>query len=312
MNGIEDPHGSGTALKRSDSRLVYDVGMHKGEDTELYLKRGLRVVGIEADPFLADYCRTKFAAEISKRQLNIVEGAITSQEAEASPSEVEFYRTPRRTVWGTVFPPRAQVNCELGFPSTIVKVKPLHLAKCFEAYGTPYYIKIDIEGAERDCLRQMLLCSGRPAYVSIESDQSSFSVVQEEFSLLSSLGYGGFKIVRQDIQEAPDASEAAIEGQQAVCGPPARNSGLFGDELPGRWLNVEKALTIHRLLTLRHFIVGERSSFLLARWVQTCLRRFPGRNTLMLNATSGWRRFMLRLLAPGWYDTHARYGKFGQ
>jgi 16S rRNA A1518/A1519 N6-dimethyltransferase RsmA/KsgA/DIM1 with predicted DNA glycosylase/AP lyase activity len=30
--------------------LIYDVGMHHGEDTEFYLRKGFRVVAFEADP----------------------------------------------------------------------------------------------------------------------------------------------------------------------------------------------------------------------------------------------------------------------
>ena len=37
--------------------LIYDVGMHKGEDTEFYLSKGFKVVGFEADPDLTQYNR---------------------------------------------------------------------------------------------------------------------------------------------------------------------------------------------------------------------------------------------------------------
>ena len=45
MNGLLD------VPKHKD--LVYDVGMHKGEDTEFYLRKGFRVIAFEADPDLA-------------------------------------------------------------------------------------------------------------------------------------------------------------------------------------------------------------------------------------------------------------------
>ncbi len=32
--------------------LIYDVGMHNGADTDYYLKKGAKVVSIEADPQL--------------------------------------------------------------------------------------------------------------------------------------------------------------------------------------------------------------------------------------------------------------------
>ena len=29
--------------------LLYDVGMHRGEDAEFYLRKGFRVIGFDAD-----------------------------------------------------------------------------------------------------------------------------------------------------------------------------------------------------------------------------------------------------------------------
>jgi len=45
-------------------KLIYDVGMHKGEDTDFYLKKGFDVVGIEADPTLVVGLRERFAKEL--------------------------------------------------------------------------------------------------------------------------------------------------------------------------------------------------------------------------------------------------------
>ena len=39
--------------------LVYDVGMNDGSDTLHYLKKGYKVVAIEADPTLVDSVRMK-------------------------------------------------------------------------------------------------------------------------------------------------------------------------------------------------------------------------------------------------------------
>ena len=57
-------------------RLIYDFGMHKGEDTEYYLKKGFEVVSFEANPELAAHCRERFAEEIAAGRLTIVEGAV--------------------------------------------------------------------------------------------------------------------------------------------------------------------------------------------------------------------------------------------
>ena len=53
------------------SSQTYD-GMHKGEDTALYLCKGFRVIGIEADPELVEICRKRFINEINSGQLKII------------------------------------------------------------------------------------------------------------------------------------------------------------------------------------------------------------------------------------------------
>ena len=56
--------------------LVYDVGMHMGEDSDYYLKKGFKVVAFEANPDLLAHCKNRFSKEIQTGRLTIVEGAI--------------------------------------------------------------------------------------------------------------------------------------------------------------------------------------------------------------------------------------------
>jgi 16S rRNA A1518/A1519 N6-dimethyltransferase RsmA/KsgA/DIM1 with predicted DNA glycosylase/AP lyase activity len=67
--------------------LIFDVGMHLGEDTEFYLKKGFRVVAIEADPLHCSRVAERFAREVAKRQLVILNVAITKLEADPFLSE---------------------------------------------------------------------------------------------------------------------------------------------------------------------------------------------------------------------------------
>ena len=50
--------------------LIFDVGMHKGEDTDFYLKKGFNVIGFEADPELIVHCQNRFKNEIAKKKTN--------------------------------------------------------------------------------------------------------------------------------------------------------------------------------------------------------------------------------------------------
>ena len=37
----------------TSNNLIFDVGLHTGQDTAFYLKKGFRVIAIEANPLLA-------------------------------------------------------------------------------------------------------------------------------------------------------------------------------------------------------------------------------------------------------------------
>jgi hypothetical protein len=52
--------------------LIYDIGMHNGNDTAYYLFRGFRVVGVEANPLLVEQVRERFAAEIASNRLTVL------------------------------------------------------------------------------------------------------------------------------------------------------------------------------------------------------------------------------------------------
>ena len=57
-----------------DPKLVYDVGAHRGEDTAYYLHQGFRVVGVKANPSMADHLRNRFASEIASGAARPVAG----------------------------------------------------------------------------------------------------------------------------------------------------------------------------------------------------------------------------------------------
>jgi hypothetical protein len=102
-----------------NEQLIYDVGLHKGEDTEFYLKKGYQVVAFEANPSLAEFCRGRFAQEIRSRQLVIVEGAIAPS---TNAGKVKFYVNERASVWGTNNTTWVMRNAALGAESTEIEV----------------------------------------------------------------------------------------------------------------------------------------------------------------------------------------------
>src|SRR5260370_36673955 len=57
---------------KSDPKLIYDVGMHNGDDTAYYLWRGFRVVAIEPNPELVATAANRFRREIEAGNLKIL------------------------------------------------------------------------------------------------------------------------------------------------------------------------------------------------------------------------------------------------
>lgn len=82
-------------MKHDD--LVFDVGMHRGEDTAHYLERGFRVVGVEANPELVDVVKDRFAEAIAAGRLTVV-GAAVSERSDT----VQFSVSDEKTDWGSL------------------------------------------------------------------------------------------------------------------------------------------------------------------------------------------------------------------
>jgi FkbM family methyltransferase len=261
-----------------DAKLIYDVGAHLGEDTDFYLRKGFRVVAIEANPELTKKLRERFRSNLSDGSLVIVDGAI----AENS-EEVSFYVNQSLSVWGTIRPEWAERNVVGGSPSKLIRVKAISFPEVLNNYGIPYYLKIDIEGADVLCLEGLMENPDRPKFVSIESEKKSWQALLYEFEVFEKLGYSRFKIVDQEHIDQQKQPNPAAEGHYVEHRFEQTSSGLFGEELPGRWLTARQAIRRYRFIFLRYRLFGEFG-------VLRILLKVPGVRTI---------------LKPPWYDTHA-------
>jgi FkbM family methyltransferase len=273
--------------------LIYDVGMHKGEDTDYYLKKGFRVVAFEADPGLAADCRARFAEAIADQRLTLVEGAIVDPDTHGSEPTIKFYRNLDYSVWGTVNPDWASRNENLRTRNEIIEVRAIRFSECLREYGIPYYMKIDIEGVDTVCLKALQEFEARPDYVSIESEKVDFNKLRGEFGLLERLGYDSYKLVQQVTiprqQEPADSREGRGSiGYRFQAGA----SGLFGKDIPGSWASQSLALLRYRGIFILYKLLGD------AGIVNRC--KYGRRFRWALEKKLGRH-------IPGWYDTHARH-----
>jgi FkbM family methyltransferase len=280
--------------------LIYDVGLHKGEDAEFYLRKGFRVVAFEANPDLIVCCRTRLKEFIDNGQLTIIEGAIVGPDLiRAGHKTVRFYKNNDISVWGTVCADWAERNARLGTSSTVIELDAINFADAIREHGVPYFMKIDIEGCDTVCLGALIGFEERPTYISIESDKTSFGNIEREIDLFIKLGYTSFQAVEQSrIPRSQSPPYPPREGKYVSHHFEEGSSGLFGSELEGKWKSRHGILRQFRFIRLGYFLVGDDG--IMRKW------RFPGAN-LLRRVTGRVLRLFTHTAVPGWHDTHARH-----
>lgn len=281
--------------------LIYDVGLHRGEDTDFYLRKGFRVVAFDANPELVRLCQERFRTHVESGQLTIVEGAIVDIDKTACTNgKVAFFKNKSGTSWGTTQDSWAERNQAMGTEIERLEVDVVDFAAVLRKHGIPRYLKIDIEGCDLVCLNALRNFSVKPDFVSFESDKVTLRAVREEIRLLQELGYNQFQAVEQfgipDVQTPPNPPrEGGFAPQKFERG----SSGLFGNELnPTLWKSSGGVLRLYRFIHIGYRLLGDFG--IMYGW------QFRGASRLRKVARACLKR-MTHAEVPGWYDTHARH-----
>lgn len=223
-------------------KTIYDLGFHEGQDTAYYLKKGFRVVAVEANPLLYQRGRRTFAAPIASGDLVLLNVGIGPE-----PGTFPFFINHGRSGWSSFV---EEIGGRGGSYSRI-DIPCNTLDRIIEANGLPYFVKIDIEGREFEALKALgkFPPEDRPAFVSIENGYEHFI---EEFV---TQGYSGFQFINQ--AEVPNQREPLVPREGVYAGQSFAYgaSGLFGNDLPGQWLDAKSILT----LTRDHYALSGRS-----------------------------------------------------
>jgi FkbM family methyltransferase len=251
--------------------LIFDLGMHDGSDTGFYLRKGFRVVAVEARPDCCAAARQKFGEAIADGRLVIVERALWHSGGD----RIAFYL---RSDWSSAFREAAERD---GVPSTAIEVPTVTLAELFAEFGVPHYLKCDIEGAEHCLLADLCASAQRPAFVSMEDPNGAAA------QRLAGIGYDRFQMVNQGHLRLFKPPRPAREGRYADVNFTGAHSGLFGRELePRRWVSFARLEEQMRLWQdLRGGQVNPALAFAYRRWGKLTRR--------------GW------LIPSGWADVHA-------
>lgn len=265
-----------------DPGLIYDFGMDQCQDTDFYLKKGFRVVAVDANPSSCAKAAKRFARQIAKGRLVIVNRVI-SETGESLP----FHVCITEPAWSTASPHlRDQCIRHHGAKFETVAVEGASAAEILATYGPAYFAKIDLEGHDLICLKGFETAPVKPTHLSTEVD---FHKVREHIDALTALGYNKFALVSQ--RDAPKIKPPvpALEGRSIDHTFAHHASGVFGRELRAVWTDAaqmyrqcRKIYRAYRMSGIMRLI--QRGP--IAPWVHKArLRLFP---------TSG-----------DWYDIHA-------
>ena len=222
--------------------LVFDVGMHDGDDTAYYLSKGCSVVAVEANPELCAHARERFGAEIGEGRLVIEEVAISTEAGTAA-----FYVTEGQNQFSALDP---KVAGRSGLSIREISVQTITPLELFHRYGVPFYLKVDIEHADSACLDALHGLEEVPTYVSVEAHALDY------LCRLWCAGYRRFKIVdqlthnmgrhisnetpllgslRQTIEHYRARISQRLRSSRRAAGP----SGPFGEDTPGAWEDLD-------------------------------------------------------------------------
>lgn len=210
----------------TDSRVIFDLGMNNGDDTAYYLARGFRVIAVEANPSLCEKATLRFARAIGHKQLTIINGAIWS-----SSGATTFYVNLENDHWSSLdlgWAGRNDSQCRE------ITVRCVTLGELFREFGTPYYLKIDVEGVDHVVLEQLRTLDLLPQLVSVEDCRFGFSYMEA----LAACGYDGFKLLDQ-------STVANLRDLETGYVFQAGSSGPLGDDIEGRWHSYSEIVDVY-------------------------------------------------------------------
>lgn len=207
-------------------KLIVDLGMNDGSDTFFYLKKGFNVVAVEANPIVTEKASRRFDRFVNANTLRLLSCGIADIESEP----LDFYINHTRSEWSSFFKDIGSRG-KRGF--SVQKIGMLSIERLFAETGTPYYLKIDVEGYDKRIVDAMASLPYRPRYISAE--EGGVGMIDS----LDAVGARKFKLVNQTAHPLIKFPFPPREGRFCRHYFVAGSSGPFGEETPGEWMSYE-------------------------------------------------------------------------
>jgi FkbM family methyltransferase len=199
------------------------VGSNNGDDIPYYLLKSDLVVAVEATPALADGIRHRFSSEINSGRLVVENVVVTVDDCD----NVPFYIHKRLHFLSQFGQPEDNIIEQ--FDKVCLPSKSF--MEIISTYGSPFYIKIDVEGYDQKLLEELFKNRVMPPYLSAESH--SIEVFSQ---LVANGGYKSFKLVDgPTIPLVYNAHQVSGMNGPIEHSFPFHSAGPFGNDIIGPW-----------------------------------------------------------------------------
>ncbi len=215
--------------------LIFDLGFHNGDDTDFYLKKGFEVIALEANPDLVNDGLKRFQKYVDEKRLILINKAVSEKVG-----LINFYIHAIKSDWSSCDQKMAESD---GSKSRVVSVEAISLIDLCKEFGTPRYVKVDVERCEIMIVKQLFQLDVKPKYISFETSKSIYA---ELFAWLKATGYNKFQLVNQmnNPDRKPIENQSTFEGEKIEYKFTKFSSGFFGKDLPDKkWLSYEETLS---------------------------------------------------------------------
>jgi FkbM family methyltransferase len=243
-----------------NNKLIFDIGLHKGEDASYYLRSGYKVIGVEASPVLSKACAQKFKKYIDENNLVIENKGISG-----TTGILKFWINHKFTEWSSF---EKELGCRNNTACHSVDIECVNMNYLFQKYGIPYYLKIDIEGNDGYCL-EGIDAINKPKYVSFEASNIDW------LKVIRDKGYTKFKLINQHdgfkaFNKKRESSAIRMFRNKVrwrlvktfgYAKFPCGSSGPFAENTDGDWINFDELVNSLKAFTNNGKPLNEESWF---------------------------------------------------
>jgi len=205
-------------------KVIFDIGANKGQNLNYFLDKADIVFAFEANPFLVKKIESDFKKFINEKKLIVRNIALTNND---NIKNIDFYIHKTKSTHSTIYPDdiskfyKHKVKCD--------KLS-LIIQKYLEEFNISKieYIKIDIEGADKFVLEDILKNNILAKNLSVECHDS------EVLELLISSSYNSFKFVPgPDMTFKNNIKIINKDLKEKIINFDKHSSGPYGEDIPG-------------------------------------------------------------------------------